>query len=244
MPGPWSLFSLALILTLTRVPGSGALPEAVQEESVAAAELPSLSRGELGSWPKDLQRVRGDLGAALESLLNHPNSRLIKRQHPGKREEAANAGAEEEMDLDLGEAGAWGLHKQQHPGRREDRLWLHKDDSWAPNSWSPDGWISDPWSSDIDMVQPKRQHPGRRSYPWVESDIAKRQHPGRRLVEETEEEGEGALMLEKRQHPGRRASADPCGPQGTCGQAGLLGLLGDLSRVQEALEKQRPEEAV
>lgn len=69
MPGPWRLLALALIVTLTGIPESRALPEAAQEEDAVTPDLPGLEkvqvRPERGFLPKDLQRVRGDLGAAL-----------------------------------------------------------------------------------------------------------------------------------------------------------------------------------
>lgn len=70
MPGPWLLLALALIFTLTGIPEScGALPEAAQEEGAVTPDLPGLEnvqvRPERRFLWKDLQRVRGDLGAAL-----------------------------------------------------------------------------------------------------------------------------------------------------------------------------------
>lgn len=69
MPGPWLLLALALIFTLTGIPESCALPEAAQEEGAVTPDLPGLEnvqvRPERRFLWKDLQRVRGDLGAAL-----------------------------------------------------------------------------------------------------------------------------------------------------------------------------------
>lgn len=244
MPRPWLLLALALIFTLTGIPESCALPEAAQEEGAVTPDLPGLEnvqvRPERRFLWKDLQRVRGDLGAALDSWIT-------KRQHPGKREEEEKDIEAEERG-DLGEGGAWRLHKRQHPGRRANQdkySWADEEDSdWMPPSWLPDFFL-DSWFSDVPQV--KRQHPGRRSFPWMESDVTKRQHPGRRFIDPElrrsweEKEGEGVLMPEKRQHPGKRALGHPCGPQGTCGQTGLLQLLGDLSRGQETLVKQSPQ---
>uniref|UniRef100_A0A8C6GU27 Pro-thyrotropin-releasing hormone n=1 Tax=Mus spicilegus TaxID=10103 RepID=A0A8C6GU27_MUSSI len=245
MQGPWLLLALALIFVLTGIPKSCALPEAAQEEGAVTPDLPGLEkvqvRPERRFLRKDLQRVRGDLGAALDSWIT-------KRQHPGKREEKLEDVEAEERG-DLGEVGAWRPHKRQHPGRRANQdkdSWSDEGDSdWLPPSWLPDFFL-DSWFSDAPQV--KRQHPGRRSFPWMESDVTKRQHPGRRFIdpelqriwEETEGE-EGGLMPEKRQHPGKRAVGHPCGPQGICGQTGLLQLLGDLSRGQETLAKQSPQ---
>lgn len=172
----------------------------------------------------------------------------MKRQHPGKREEEEEVEAEETGDM--GEGGAWRLHKRQHPGRRANQdkyLWVDEEDgNWLPPSWLPPDFFLDSWV--LDAPQVKRQHPGRRSFPWFESDVTKRQHPGRRFIDpklqrswEEQEEGEGVPMPEKRQHPGKRVLGSRCGPPGTCGQTGLLQLLGDLSRGQETLEKQRPQ---
>ncbi|XP_021083390.1 LOW QUALITY PROTEIN: pro-thyrotropin-releasing hormone [Mesocricetus auratus] len=232
MPDPWLLLPLALIFTLTGIPEFCALPVADQEEGVVQM-LP-----ERRFLQKDLQRVRGDLGAALDSWIT-------KRQHPGKREEEEEIEAEEGGDL--GEEGAWSPHKRQHPGRRANQdkySWVEAEDSnWVPTTRLP-GFFLESWYLD----QVKRQHPGRRSFPWMESDVTKRQHPGRRFIDpkfqrswEEKEEGEGIPMPEKRQHPGKRALGQPCGPQGTCGQTDLLQFLGDLSRGQETLEKQSPQ---
>uniref|UniRef100_A0A8D2DBQ9 Pro-thyrotropin-releasing hormone n=1 Tax=Sciurus vulgaris TaxID=55149 RepID=A0A8D2DBQ9_SCIVU len=224
MPGPWLLLTLVLTLTMTGAPGGRAQPEAAQLEAEMAAEHPGLDdlvrqAERFLLLQEDIQRLRGDLGEHSESL--QPDS-LAKRQHPGKREEEAEEGVEEEE-----EGGAVGPHKRQHPGRREDEA-----------------------SRSVDISQHKRQHPGRRS-PWLEDAVTKRQHPGRRLVdpkgqsswdeeEEEEEEGEEALVAEKRQHPGKRALGGPCGPQGACGPSGLLlGLLNDLSRGQGIQEKRQ-----
>ncbi|XP_051010546.1 thyrotropin releasing hormone [Acomys russatus] len=244
MPGPWLLLALALIFTLTGIPKSCALPEAAQEDSAVPPDLPGL--GNVQIWPerrflqKDLQRVRGDLGAALDSWI-------MKRQHPGKRQEEEELEAEEAGDMRDG--GAWRPHKRQHPGRRANQdkhSWVDEEEGDSlPPSWLPD-FILDSWF--LDDPQVKRQHPGRRSFPWIESDVTKRQHPGRRFIDpklqrswEEREEGEGAPTPEKRQHPGKRALGNPCGPQGTCGQTGLLQLLGGLSKGQETLEKQSPQ---
>ncbi|OBS82137.1 hypothetical protein A6R68_23873 [Neotoma lepida] len=235
MPGPWLLLALALIFSLTGIRESCALlEEAAQEEGAVTLGLGNVQmRPEHRLLRKDLQRVRGDLGAALDSWIT-------KRQHPGKREEEEEIEAEERGDW--GEGGAWSPHKRQHPGRRANQdkySWLDSD--WLPPSRLPD-FLLDSWSLGIPQV--KRQHPGRRSFPWLESDVTKRQHPGRRFMDPKfqgsweEKEGEGVPMPEKRQHPGKRAVGHPCGPQGTCG---LLQLLGDLSRGQETLEKQSPQ---
>lgn len=168
-----------------------------------------------------LAMVRGFLTGLFPSPESLQPDSLSKRQHPGKREEEAEKGVEEEED-----GGAVGPHKRQHPGRREDEA------SWP-----------------VDTTQHKRQHPGRRS-PWLEYAVTKRQHPGRRQVdpkvqssweeEEEDDEGEGTLMAEKRQHPGKRAQGGPCAPQGACGPSGLLlGLLSDLSRGQGIQEKRQ-----
>lgn len=245
MRSPWLLLALALIFTLTGIPESCALPEAAQEEGAATPDLPGLGnvhiRPERRFLPKDLQRVRGDLGAALDSWIT-------KRQHPGKRQEEEE-GLEAEEREDLREGGAWRIHKRQHPGRRANQDKYSRVDEeagdWLPPSWLPDFFL-DSWFLDVPQV--KRQHPGRRSLPWMESEVTKRQHPGRRFIDpkpqrswEEQEEGEGVPVPEKRQHPGKRALGHPCGPQGTCGQIGLLQLLGDLSRGQETLEKQSPQ---
>ncbi|XP_050016214.1 thyrotropin releasing hormone [Alexandromys fortis] len=241
MPGPWLLLALGLIFTLTGVPESCALLEAAQEEGAVTPHLGNVQiRPERRFLQKDLQRVRGDLGAALDSWIT-------KRQHPGKREEEEETEAEERGDM--GEGGTWTPHKRQHPGRRANQdkySWVDSEDSaWMPQSRVPDFFL-DSWFLDVPQV--KRQHPGRRSFPWMESDLTKRQHPGRRFIDpklqrswEQKEEGEGVPMPEKRQHPGKRALGHPCGPQGTCGQTGLLQLLGELSRGQETLEEQSPE---
>ncbi|XP_028711755.1 thyrotropin releasing hormone [Peromyscus leucopus] len=241
MPGRWLLLALALIFTVTGIRESCASPEAAQDEGAVTPGL-----GNVQMWPerrslrKDLQRVRGDLGAALDSWIS-------KRQHPGKREEEEENEAEERGDL--GEGGAWSPHKRQHPGRRANQdkySWVDmmEDSDWVPRSRLPHFFL-DSWSLGIPQV--KRQHPGRRSLPWLESEITKRQHPGRRFIDPKfqtsweENEGEGVSMPEKRQHPGKRAVGHPCEAQGTCGQTGLLQLLGDLSRGQETLEKQSPQ---
>lgn len=69
MQGPWLLLALALIFMLTGIPKSCALPEAAQEEGAVTPDLPDLEkvqvRPERRFLRKDLQRVRGDLGAAL-----------------------------------------------------------------------------------------------------------------------------------------------------------------------------------
>lgn len=66
MPGPWLLLALGLIFTLTGVPESCALLEAVQEEGAVTPDLGNVQiRPERRFLQKDLQRVRGDLGAAL-----------------------------------------------------------------------------------------------------------------------------------------------------------------------------------
>ncbi|KAL6063645.1 hypothetical protein STEG23_010650 [Scotinomys teguina] len=243
MPGPWLLLALAFIFTLTGVRESCALPEAAQEEGAVTPGLGDIQmRPERRYLRKDLQRVRGDLGAALDSWIT-------KRQHPGKREEKEEEEIEAEERGDLGEGEAWSPHKRQHPGRRANQdkySWVGamEDSDWMPWSRLPD-FLLDSWSLDVPQV--KRQHPGRRSLPWLESDVTKRQHPGRRFIDPKfqrrweEKEGEGVPMLEKRQHPGKRVVGYPCGPQGTCGQTGLLQLLGDLSRDQETLEKQSPQ---
>ncbi|KAM8758322.1 thyrotropin releasing hormone isoform 2-T2 [Rhynchonycteris naso] len=223
MPGPWLLLAMALTLTLTGVPGGRAQPEVAQQEAIAA-ELPSLDdllrRAErLLVLREDLQRLPGGQGnGESDSQIFLPDW-LSKRQHPGKREEEAEEGVEEEE-----EGEAMGPHKRQHPGRREDAVM---------------------WS--VDVAQEKRQHPGRRSS-WLGA-FTKRQHPGRRLVipkaqrgweEEEEDKEEGELMPEKRQHPGKRALGGLCGLQGACGQASLLlGLLDDLSRGQRPEEKRQ-----
>ncbi|XP_019501578.1 PREDICTED: thyrotropin releasing hormone [Hipposideros armiger] len=229
MPAPWLLFTMALTLTLTDVPGGCAQPEVAQQEAAMAAKHPGLGDllhqvERLSLLGEDLQRLRGKQGdRESESQIFQPDW-LSKRQHPGKREEEA----EEEVEEEEEEGGAVGPHKRQHPGRRED----------APV-----------WS--VDVTQQKRQHPGRRSS-WLGYTFTKRQHPGRRLVdpktqrsweeeEEGEEEDEGELMPEKRQHPGKRALGGPCGLQGDCGQASvLLGLLDDLSRSQGTEKRQHP----
>ncbi|KAL1791248.1 thyrotropin releasing hormone [Sigmodon hispidus] len=239
MPGPWLLLALALIFTLTGVPESCALLEAALEEGAVTPGLGNVQmRPERRVFRKDLQRVRGDLGAALDSWIT-------KRQHPGKREEEE---IEAEERGNLGEGGVWGPHKRQHPGRRANQdtySWADTEDGyWLPPSRLPHFFL-DSWFLDVPQV--KRQHPGRRSFPWMESDVSKRQHPGRRFIDTKfqrsweEKEGEGVPMPEKRQHPGKRAVDHPCGPRGTCGQTGLFQLLGDLSRGQEILEKQSPE---
>lgn len=177
-----------------------------------------------------------------------PDSWITKRQHPGKRDEDEEEFEAEERG-DLREGGAWRLLKRQHPGRRANQdknsQVDEEDGDWLPPSRLPDFFL-DSWFLDVPQV--KRQHPGRRSLPWMESDVTKRQHPGRRFIDpkpqrswEEQGEGEGVPMPEKRQHPGKRALGHPCGPQGTCGQTGLLQLLGDLSRGQETLEKQSPQ---
>ncbi|CAH7170131.1 thyrotropin releasing hormone [Phodopus roborovskii] len=238
MPGPWLLLSLALMVTLTGIPESCALLEAAQEEGAVTPGLGNVQmRPERRFLRKDLQRVRGDLGAALDSWIT-------KRQHPGKREEEEEIEAEERGNLG---GGAWSPHKRQHPGRRanpDKYSWVEAEESnWVPPTRSP-GIFLESWYLD----QVKRQHPGRRSFPWMESDVTKRQHPGRRFIDpkfqrswEEKEEGEGVPMSEKRQHPGKRVLGQPCGPQGICGQTDLLQFLGDLSRGQETLEKQSPQ---
>lgn len=69
MQGPWLLLALALIFVLIGIPKSCALPEAAQEEGAVTPDLPDLEkvqvRPERRFLRKDLQRVRGDLGAAL-----------------------------------------------------------------------------------------------------------------------------------------------------------------------------------
>lgn len=69
MQGPWLLLALALIFALTGIPESCALPEETQEEGVVTSDFPGLEkvqvRPERRFLGKDLQRVRGDLGAAL-----------------------------------------------------------------------------------------------------------------------------------------------------------------------------------
>ncbi|XP_066100910.1 thyrotropin releasing hormone [Saccopteryx bilineata] len=225
MPGPWLLLAMALTLALTGVPGGRAQPEVAQQEAIAA-EPPSLDdllrRAErLLLFPKDLERLPGDQGnRESDSQIFLPDW-LSKRQHPGKREEEAEEGVEEEE-----EGEAVGPHKRQHPGRREDAVM---------------------WS--VDVAQQKRQHPGRRSS-WLGYTFTKRQHPGRRLVnskaqrgweeEEEDEEKEGEQMPKKRQHPGKRALGGLCGLQEACGQTSLLlGLLDDLSRGQQPEEKRQ-----
>ncbi|XP_035929519.2 thyrotropin releasing hormone [Halichoerus grypus] len=227
MPGPWLLLAMALTLTVAGIPGGRAQPEVAQQEAAMAAEhagLDDLLRQaeRLLLLGEDLQRLRGNQGEPeSEAQIIQPDW-LSKRQHPGKREGAAEEGVEEEEE----EGGAVGPHKRQHPGRRDDVV-----------AWS-------------DVAQQKRQHPGRRSS-WLGYTVTKRQHPGRRLVdskaqrsweakEKEEEEEEGEPMPEKRQHPGKRALGGPCGPGGACGQARLLlGLVDDLSRSQGAEEKRQ-----
>nr|XP_026238736.1 thyrotropin releasing hormone [Urocitellus parryii] len=224
MPGPWLLLTLALTLTLTGSPGGRAQPQGAQQEAEMAADHPGLEdllrqAERLLLLQDDIQRLRGDLGESSGEWSLQPDS-LSKRQHPGKREEEAEEGVEEEE-----EGGAVAPHKRQHPGRREDEA-----------AWSLDS-----------TQQHKRQHPGRRS-PWLGSAVTKRQHPGRRLVdpqvqgsweeEQEEDAGEGTPRVERRQHPGKRALGGPCAPQGACAPSGLLlGLLSDLSRGQGTQEK-------
>ncbi|XP_070247506.1 thyrotropin releasing hormone [Myotis yumanensis] len=227
MPGPWLLLALALTLTLTGVPGGRAQPEVDQQEAAMAAEHPALrdllrQAGHLLLLREDLQRLQGDQGNRESESQIFQSNGLSKRQHPGKREEEAEEGVEDEEE----EGGAVGPHKRQHPGPWENAA-----------AWS------------VGVTPQKRQHPGRRSF-WLGYTFTKRQHPGRRLVdpkaqrsweeEEEEEEEEGELMPEKRQHPGKRALGGPCGLQGDCGQASLLlGLLDDLSRGQRPEEKRQ-----
>ncbi|XP_004692273.1 PREDICTED: thyrotropin releasing hormone [Condylura cristata] len=226
MLGPWLLLALALTLTLAGVPGGHTQSDEVAEQEVAVmAEHPGLDgllrqAERLLLLREDLQQLQGDQPEPeSESQLFQPNW-LLKRQHPGKREEAAEGSEEEE------EGGAVGPHKRQHPGRRG-----------AASAWP------------LHVTQQKRQHPGQRAS-WLGDVLTKRQHPGRWLVEpkpqrweENEEQvgEEGAeLMPEKRQHPGRRALGGSCGPWQACGQASLLlGLLDDLSRSQGAEEKRQ-----
>nr|XP_019602454.1 PREDICTED: thyrotropin releasing hormone [Rhinolophus sinicus]XP_019602463.1 PREDICTED: thyrotropin releasing hormone [Rhinolophus sinicus] len=221
MTAPWLLLTMALTLTLTDVPGGCAQPDVAQQEAVMAAEHPGLGdllrqAERLSLLQEDLQQLRGEQGDRESESQNFQPDWLSKRQHPGKREEEAEEGVEEEE-----EGGAVGPHKRQHPGRREDAA---------------------VWS--VDVTQQKRQHPGRRAS-WLGYTFTKRQHPGRRLVDPKtqrswEEEEEGEMMPEKRQHPGKRALGGPCGLQGNCGQASLLlGLLDDLSRSQGTEEKRQ-----
>ena len=63
------MMALALIFVLTGIPKSCALLEAAQEEGAVTPDLPGLEkvqvRPERRFLRKDLQRVRGDRGAAL-----------------------------------------------------------------------------------------------------------------------------------------------------------------------------------
>ncbi|XP_077607755.1 thyrotropin releasing hormone isoform X2 [Crocuta crocuta] len=222
MPGPWLLLALAMTLTVAGIPGGQAQQEVAQQEAAMAGEHATLDNllrqaERLLLLREDLLRLRGNQGdGESESQIIQPDW-LAKRQHPGKREQEAEEGVDEE------EGGAVGPHKRQHPGRREDVA-----------AWS-------------DVTQQKRQHPGRRSswlgYTFTKRQHPGRRlvdPKAQRSWEEEEKGEEGELMPEKRQHPGKRALGGPCEPQGACGQAGLLlGLLDDLSRGQGAEEKRQ-----
>ncbi|XP_037375638.1 thyrotropin releasing hormone [Talpa occidentalis] len=227
MPGPWLLLAFALTLTLASVPGGHTQSDLAEQEVAVISEHPGLDdllrqAERLLQLREDLQQLRAIPQDQEPESQQFQPTWLLKRQHPGKREEEAAEGSEEEEE---GEA-APRPHKRQHPGRRE-----------AASAWP------------LHVTRQKRQHPGRRSA-WLRDILTKRQHPGRRLAEpkpqgweeeaeEAEEEG-GDPMPEKRQHPGKRASGGSCGPWQACGQASLLlGLLDDLSRSQGAEEKRQ-----
>ncbi|CAK6435585.1 unnamed protein product [Pipistrellus nathusii] len=229
MPGPWLLLAMALTLTLTLtgVPGGQAQPEEHQQKDGMVTQYLYL-RNLLDTLlqqedPRELLGLPENQNPESESQDVESNE-LSKRQHPGKREEEAEEGAEGEEE----EGEALGPHQRQRPGPWESAA---------------------KWPGDVSPQ--KRQHPGRRSSFWLGYAFTKRQHPGRRLVdpkaqrswgeaEEGKEEEKRELMPEKRQHPGKRASGGPCGLQGDCGQASLLlGLLDDLSRGQRSEEKRQ-----
>ncbi|XP_039087327.1 thyrotropin releasing hormone isoform X2 [Hyaena hyaena] len=212
MPGPWLLLALAMTLTVAGIPGGQAQQEVAQQEAAMAGEHAALDNllrqaERLLLLREDFLRLRGNQGdGESESQIIQPDW-LAKRQHPGKREQEAEEGVDEEE-----EGGAVGPHKRQHPGRREDVA-----------AWS-------------DGPQQKRQHPGRRlvdpkaQRSWEEEEGGeevelmpeKRQHPGKRALggpcEPQGACGQAGLLLgllddlsrgqgaEKRQHPGRRAA--------------------------------------
>uniref|UniRef100_A0A8C6WQA6 Pro-thyrotropin-releasing hormone n=1 Tax=Neogobius melanostomus TaxID=47308 RepID=A0A8C6WQA6_9GOBI len=138
---------------------------------------------------------------------DEPYLDVIKRQHPGKREQETQSYLEPQKRQHPGKRTAIGiasdnpllilseLSKRQHPGKR----YL--------------------------VVHTKRQHPGKRFVSDADSELdsvgedfaelEKRQHPGKRLLDNS-----SPLMLEfldnintshveeKRQHPGKRFALD------------------------------------
>ncbi|KAG8516936.1 Pro-thyrotropin-releasing hormone [Galemys pyrenaicus] len=209
MPGPWLLLALALTLTLAGVPGGRTQPD-VAEQEAASPERPGLDdllrQAERLLLREDLQLLRAGLpDLEPESQLFQPNW-LLKRQHPGKREEAEEGSVEEE------EGGAAGPHKRQHPGRRAS--WLghilakrqHPGRRLADAK--PQGWDEreeEPEEEAGELTPEKRQHPGKRALgglcgPWRACGQASL------LLGLLDDLSRAQAPEQKRQHPGRRAS--------------------------------------
>ncbi|XP_064777930.1 pro-thyrotropin-releasing hormone [Oncorhynchus masou masou] len=177
-----------------------------------------------------LQRAEGILLRSIlkmtededEALSSQPEW-LVKRQHPGKREE------DEDEDEDSGE-----VQKRQHPGKREDEIdsFVELQKTQHPGKRSMLEQITE--DSAFLSELSKRQHPGKR-YLMMYS---KRQHPGRRDVDESDA---GDLQeLEKRQHPGKRyCPCDVLNPG--CSKANLLlELLDNVTKSRAAEKRQHP----
>ncbi|KAM9429458.1 pro-thyrotropin-releasing hormone [Salvelinus alpinus] len=134
---------------------------------------------------RSILKMTEDEDGVNEALSSQPEW-LVKRQHPGKREEDEDEDSRE-------------VQKRQHPGKREDEIdsFVELQKRQHPGKRSMLEQITE--NSAFLSELSKRQHPGKR-YLMMYS---KRQHPGRRDVDD-ESDAADLQELEKRQHPGKR----------------------------------------
>ncbi|XP_024232333.1 pro-thyrotropin-releasing hormone-A-like [Oncorhynchus tshawytscha] len=192
-----------------------------------------LQRAE-GILLRSILKMTEDEDGVNEALSSQPEW-LVKRQHPGKREE------DEDEDEDSGE-----VQKRQHPGKREDEIdsfvGLQKTQHPGKRSMLEQITENSAFLSELS----KRQHPGKR-YLMMYS---KRQHPGRRDVDDESDAGD-LQELEKRQHPGKRywynmspelGANSPCDVLDPgCSKANLLlELLDNVTKSRAAEKRQHP----
>uniref|UniRef100_A0A8C6TPW2 Pro-thyrotropin-releasing hormone n=1 Tax=Neogobius melanostomus TaxID=47308 RepID=A0A8C6TPW2_9GOBI len=180
--------------------------------SLAVCNLPLCKGQSLTEDDTDHRTIDDIILQKAESLLfaeeeedidrDEPYLDVIKRQHPGKREQETQSYLEPQKRQHPGKRTAIGiasdnpllilseLSKRQHPGKR----YL--------------------------VVHTKRQHPGKLGEDFAE--LEKRQHPGKRLLDNSSpcSSPQNRLMLEfldnintshveeKRQHPGKRFALD------------------------------------
>uniref|UniRef100_A0A673XIQ4 Pro-thyrotropin-releasing hormone n=1 Tax=Salmo trutta TaxID=8032 RepID=A0A673XIQ4_SALTR len=214
-------------LTLARGQGIPADEETGDRQTIDDIILQRAESLLLRSILKNIENEDG----ANEGLTSQPEW-LVKRQHPGKREE--------DEDEDYGE-----VQKRQHPGKREDEFdsFVELQRRQHPGKRLMLEQITENPAFLSELS--KRQHPGKRYMMYY----SKRQHPGRREVDEESDAGD-LNELEKRQHPGKRyldntspdlGANSPCDVLDPgCSKANLLLQLLDNVNKSRVEKRQHP----